>query len=104
MLSKLTDLYLNFDLIADFSSIIAVHGLGGDAIKTWTYDPGNICWLSHPNFLPKFIKNARILSWGYNANISTFGGKQTSSDRILGHAQTLVSQLQADREVSFCTL
>lgn len=88
----------NCDTIANFFSIVAVHGLNGDSIKTWTYKLGNICWLSHPDFLPKYVKNARVLSWGYNANIcSMFGG---GSNRILQHAQTLVADLQADREVS----
>lgn len=41
-----------------------------------------------------------MLTWGYNANVVSLKGKNTSSsDRILQHAQTLVAQLQADREV-----
>lgn len=82
------------------NSIVAVHGLTGDAIKTWTSQPQDICWLNHPDFLPKYIKRARVLVWGYNANISSLAGRSTSSDRILQHAQTLVAQLQADRDVS----
>ncbi|OXV10808.1 hypothetical protein Egran_01431 [Elaphomyces granulatus] len=79
--------------------IVAVHGLNGDAVKTWTSPSEKICWLNHPNFLPKYIKSARVLVWGYNANISSYAGKSTSSDRILQHAQTLVAQLHADRDV-----
>ena len=49
--------------------------------------------------LPRALKNARILTFGYNANvISLFGS--TSSDRVLQHAQTLVAELEADRAVS----
>jgi hypothetical protein len=33
-------------------SIVAVHGLNGDAVKTWTSESGNICWLNHPDLLP----------------------------------------------------
>lgn len=44
------------------------------------------------------MKNARILTWGYNANVTSLLGN-TSSDRILNHAQTLVAQLEADRSV-----
>jgi hypothetical protein len=82
-------------------SIVAVHGLNGDALKTWTRKSGkeSINWLSHPDFLPRYLENARVLTWGYNANISSFKGKQASSDRILQHAHTLIAQLQADREV-----
>jgi hypothetical protein len=86
------------------SSIVAVHGLNGDALKTWTSEPEKICWLSHPDFLPKYVKNARVLSWGYNANISSLTGATPSSDRILQHAQTLVAQLHADRDVSIASI
>jgi hypothetical protein len=77
--------------------IVAVHGLNGDAVKTWT--SGNICWLNHPDLLPKYLKRARVLTWGYNANISSLTGKTTSSERILQHAQTLIAQLHADRDL-----
>lgn len=80
-------------------SIVAVHGLNGNAMMTWTSRVGNICWLNHPEFLSKYIPNARILAWGYNANVSSITGP-TSSNRLLQHAQTLVHQLEADRDVS----
>lgn len=51
------------------------------------------------DLLPKYLPNARILTWGYNANVLSLKGRTTSSDRVLQHAQTLVAQLQADREV-----
>lgn len=79
-------------------SIVAVHGLNGNAMMTWTARAENICWLNHPEFLPKYIRNARVLVWGYNANVSSITGA-TSSNRILQHAQTLVHQLEADRDV-----
>lgn len=83
-----------------YISIIAVHGLNGDALQTWTHESANVPWLSDPSLLPGTIPNARILSWGYNADVAALLGS-TSSDRILQHAQTLVAQLQADREVCF---
>lgn len=81
-------------------SIIAVHGLNGDRVKTWTTDSDNICWLNHPDLLPKYMKHARVLTWGYNANISSLKGRTTSSERILQHAHSLIAQLHADRDVS----
>ncbi|BCR85742.1 esterase/lipase family protein [Aspergillus chevalieri] len=78
--------------------IVAVHGLNGNAMMTWTARAENICWLNHPEFLPKYIRNARVLVWGYNANVSSITGA-TSSNRILQHAQTLVHQLEADRDL-----
>lgn len=80
------------------SSIVAVHGLNGDALKTWTSSKAKASWLGDPEMLPKAVKNARILTWGYNANVTALLGS-TSSDRILQHAQTLVAQLEADRAV-----
>ncbi|KAG0648829.1 hypothetical protein D0Z07_4939, partial [Hyphodiscus hymeniophilus] len=77
-------------------SIVAVHGLNGDPYRTWTTKSG-ICWLK--DLLPANLKNARVLTFGYNANATSFLGS-TSSDRILQHAQTLVAQLNADREAS----
>ena len=55
-------------------------------------------WLKDPSLLPSHLKNSRILTYGYNAMVTAVLGK-TSSDRILQHAQTLVAELVADREV-----
>ncbi|KAJ5170921.1 Cytochrome P450 [Penicillium coprophilum] len=81
--------------------IVAVHGLQGDARRTWTHEASKVCWLS--DLLPNYIKNARVLSWGYNANTNSLGGKATSSDRILQHAGTLIEELQNDREFEDAT-
>jgi protein SERAC1 len=93
--------FSNSDL-PNLYSIVAVHGLNGDAIKSWSSE--DICWLNHPDLLPKYVKRARVVAWGYNANISSLTGNTTSSERILQHAQTLVAQLQADRDVSGSTI
>lgn len=81
------------------NSIVAVHGLNGDATSTWTSNKGGICWLDDKDLLPRFLPNARILTWGYNANVISTKARHTSADRILQHAQTLIAQLVADREV-----
>lgn len=48
--------------------------------------------------LPCAMPQARILTWGYDADVvDVMGG--TSSDRILQHAHTLVPQLHADRSI-----
>ena len=79
-------------------SIVAVHGLYGNAVQTWISDRSKALWLRDAEMLPKAIPNARILTWGYNADVHAFLG-HTSSDRIMQHAHTLVAQLQTDREV-----
>lgn len=56
-------------------------------------------WLKDPSLLPSNLKDSRILTYGYNANVMAIFGK-TSSNRILQHAHTLVAELVADREVS----
>ncbi|KAL8769469.1 MAG: hypothetical protein Q9209_004530 [Squamulea sp. 1 TL-2023] len=38
--------------------LVAVHGLNGDALKTWTSDKGNICWLSDDTLLPRYLEAA----------------------------------------------
>jgi hypothetical protein len=44
---------------------LAVHGLGGDAINTWTHPKSNAFWLK--DFLPQQITDARVMTFGYNA-------------------------------------
>ena len=48
--------------------------------------------------LPEALPRARIMTWGYNADVHAFRG-DTSSNNIMEHAHTLIAQLQADREV-----
>ena len=90
----ITQLYRGNDPTVD---IVAVHGLRGHSLKTWTAGDRSIPWLQE--FLPRAVPNARILTWGYDATVVKLLGS-TSSDHILHHAQTLVSQLHADRSVS----
>ncbi|PGH02526.1 hypothetical protein AJ80_08837 [Polytolypa hystricis UAMH7299] len=81
--------------------IVAVHGLNGDALKTFTHEDSEVLWLR--DLLPTYIKTARVLSWGYNSNANTLRGRATSADRILEHARTLVEDLQSDRELENAT-
>ena len=48
-----------------YSSIVAVHGLCGDAYETWTEDTGGKLWLR--DFLPSQVPNTRIMSYGYDS-------------------------------------
>ena len=79
-------------------SIIAVHGLNGHPFRTWTTNETKKFWLGDADLLPSHLRRARILTFGYNAAVTALLGG-TSSDRILQHAQTLIAELVADREV-----
>ena len=83
-------------------SIIAVHGLNGHPFRTWTTKSG-VMWLQDSKLLSKAAENSRILTYGYDANVTSIFGS-TSSDRILQHAHTLIANLVADREVRTCDL
>ena len=48
------------------TSIVAVHGLGGDKYDTWE-DDGKI-WLRE--FLPVKVPNTRIMTYGYNSVVA----------------------------------
>jgi hypothetical protein len=71
---------------------VAVHGLGGDSIETWTHPKSNAFWLE--DFLPQQIPDARIMTFGYNA-AAAFG--QSTSD-VIDHAKSLLSSLVDKRE------
>ncbi|KAI9759833.1 MAG: hypothetical protein M4579_002040 [Chaenotheca gracillima] len=76
--------------------IVFVHGLNGHPKDTWTAKNG-VFWPAE--LLPKTLNavNARILVYGYNADVYAFGGKSATRDYIHEHAQTLVTTLDAER-------
>ena len=48
-------------------SVVAVHGLGGHAMATWTHESTGKLWLR--DFLPHTIPNARIMTFGYDSRV-----------------------------------
>lgn len=52
--------------------IIFVHGLGGDRIKTWTWQGSGREVFWPKDLLPQACPTARILSFGYNADFAHF--------------------------------
>ncbi|KAJ5981898.1 hypothetical protein N7522_013526 [Penicillium canescens] len=72
--------------------IVAVHGLGGDSFETWTHQQTKCLWLR--DLLPesKKFKNARIMTFGYDASAFT-GPLKSRHARIFTFAQTLLSDL-----------
>jgi hypothetical protein len=71
----------------------------GDAFDTWTTPKTKKFWLGDPKMLPAHMKDSRILTYGYNADMYAICGN-TSSDRIMQHAHTLIAELVANRQVS----
>ncbi|KAH7006417.1 hypothetical protein EDB82DRAFT_573172 [Fusarium venenatum] len=76
--------------------IVVIHGLNGHREKTWTAENG-IHWLR--DLLRFDIPEARILSWGYDANTHT-SSSNTSYSFLYDHARTLVSDLNRRRKVT----
>jgi hypothetical protein len=57
--------------------IIAVHGIDGNAWKTWEHSNGKL-WLK--DFLPKHVPGARIYSFGYRAEVAFTSGRGDLKD------------------------
>ena len=82
-------------------SIVFVHGLKGDCLKTWKDQTVNEPWPK--TMLPLEIGTARVLTYSYDATVV---GKEDvpSQNRISNHAANLVTALaslrQSDNTVS----
>lgn len=77
--------------------IVLVHGLNGHPRDSWTSKSG--CFWP-VDLLPGVLAplRPRILTYGYNANVAAFTDG-ASRDSIVSHAETLVSNLAANRNV-----
>jgi len=79
-------------------SVIFVHGLFGNPTKTWTKVPPpdrkkqteNVFWPA--DLLPKVLPEARIWTWGYDADVHKFGS-QSSHNTIEEHASNLLTDI-----------
>ncbi|KAF2469566.1 uncharacterized protein BDR25DRAFT_343591 [Lindgomyces ingoldianus] len=70
-----------------WADIVAIHGIGGDAYRTWTASNGAL-WLS--DFLPKDIENVRVFSFGYDARVWPTRAKGT----VESFARSLLNDLR----------
>lgn len=77
--------------------IVFVHGLTGNAYNTWLHkDQGTrVHWPSE--LLRQDIPDARILSFGYDADIVNFWNPASNS-RLSNHAENMVGELVRKRE------
>ncbi|KAF5373437.1 hypothetical protein D9615_009492 [Tricholomella constricta] len=76
-------------------SIVAIHGLNGDREASWTASGNNILWLR--DLLAPGIPNARILTYGYDANTS---GAWSTHQTVPRHADDLLAKLAIYRELT----
>lgn len=78
--------------------IVFVHGLQGNPQNTWTSENSKIFWPEQ--LLPPILEeqHARILVYGYDADITSFTDG-VSKDKIHNHAEHLVAELAANRRV-----
>jgi hypothetical protein len=74
--------------------IVAIHGLNGHRERTWSQN-GHL-WLR--DFLPELIPEARILTWGYDAD--THRRSEISRQLLYDHAINLITDLSLEREMS----
>ncbi|KAK1772209.1 hypothetical protein QBC33DRAFT_520561 [Phialemonium atrogriseum] len=74
--------------------IVFVHGLTGHRERTWTAQSG--CGLWPQTLLPKEIPSARILTYGYDANVVKMWS-WVSSNNLADHAKNLLSALATCR-------
>jgi hypothetical protein len=71
--------------------IVAIHGLGGDAYRTWTHPKSKKLWLR--DFLPQDFPGARTFSFGYSAEV--FFSRSTGT--IDQYARSLLEGLVRER-------
>ncbi|KFY07934.1 hypothetical protein V492_06687 [Pseudogymnoascus sp. VKM F-4246] len=72
--------------------IVAIHGLNSSPSKAWTHQNGKR-WVSDPEFLETITTDARVMTFGYNANV--FG--DITRGRIVDHARGLLEALCYER-------
>ncbi|KAH2697219.1 hypothetical protein KXW03_009190, partial [Aspergillus fumigatus] len=54
--------------------LVAIHGLNGDPVNTWTHTETEVMWLR--DLLPAAIPDIRIMTFGYNARFKNFTAQQ----------------------------
>jgi len=83
--------------------IIFVHGLTGDSYNTWLEAESGIYWPVH--LLSKDVPDARIMTFGYDADVTKFLGP-VSQNNLCNHASALLKELaavQSEDDFSVCS-
>ncbi|KAF3479854.1 WD40/YVTN repeat-like-containing domain [Arthroderma uncinatum] len=74
--------------------IVFVHGLTGSSENTWTHPDSNLHWPRQ--LLKEDIPNARIFTFGYDADVASFWGG-ASQNRLTNHAENMIKDLVDER-------
>lgn len=75
--------------------IVFVHGLTGNSYSTWLHKDTKVHWPSE--LLKQDIPDARILGFGYDADVINFWNPASNS-RLSNHAENMVGDLVRKRE------
>ncbi|MCJ1398700.1 hypothetical protein MMC11_001901 [Xylographa trunciseda] len=99
----LTEVYTPNPPISSLVDVVFVHGLNGDPHNTWTSTPKNVFWPA--DLLPQFVEDqkARLLVYGYDADVASLAGSGVTKDKIHNHAERLVADLFANRRIRKAT-
>jgi hypothetical protein len=76
--------------------IVAIHGINGDAYKTWSH--GDTLWLR--DFLPEQVPGARVFSFRYDAQVAF----SSSRADIRDFARSLLNSLKTSGRGKVCLL
>lgn len=80
------------------NSVVAVTGLAGHAFGSWSIDHQQM-WIR--DFLPRDIPNIRVMTYGYNSQLTEFKSRQDFDQ----HAEDFAAGLEALWESTYvCTL
>jgi len=76
------------------ADIIFIHGLTGDAFRTWNHEGARTYWPTQ--LLPRDIPASRVLTFGYDADVAKLFAP-VGQGTLRNHAETLVAELGALR-------
>ena len=71
-------------------SIVFIHGLTGGRESTWTAKGAAACWPEV--FLPNDLSEARIITYGYDADVVNFWS-MASQNTVRDHSQKFLTSL-----------
>lgn len=83
-----------FDPPSPAIDVVFIHGLTGSAYSTWLHRDSGTHWPR--DLLKSDLSHARIMTFGYDADIARFWG-QAAQDGISGYANDLLGKLARKR-------